>query len=403
MLTTRVELDRIATGGSAIANAPDGRIVFVSGGLPGEVVDVEITAQRPRHLEGRVVEVVESVAGRRTPRCCHVADGCGGCDWQFADQPTQTAMRLAIVEDCLRRLGGLSSVNIHSATPLADSGYRTTMRAAVVNGKAALRRSESHEVVPIPNCLVAHDLVEELLVDGRFGHANEVTIRVGANTGERLVLVSPSLDVAGKIQVPDDVIVVGADEARLGAEAFYHEQVGGVVYRISALSFFQCRPDGAGAMIDTVIDMVGEGTGPIVDAYSGVGLFTAALAKSRDAIGGRPVMAVESNRWAVADAKVNLANMANCSVLRSTVERWRPEPCEVVVADPARSGLGRQGVDRLARTGAEIVVLVSCDPASLARDAGLLGKAGYGLDQVQVLDMFAQTSHVETISRFVKR
>jgi len=402
MLTTRVELDRIATGGSAIGNVADGRIVFVSGGLPGETVDVEITAEKKRHLEGRVVNVVASVTGRRQAPCCHIDDGCGGCDWQFADQLTQSQLRVRIVEDCLRRIGGLSTVSVSHGVSLVDEGYRTTMRSAIVNGKAGHRLAESHDAVPIPNCLVAHEMVAELLDQGRFANADEVTIRVGANTGERLVVVSPTLDGVGEIILPPDVVIVGADEARQGAESFYHEEINGIRYRISALSFFQCRPDGAAAMVDTVLAMVGDGDGLVVDAYSGVGLFAAAIGQGRDGGRGRPVMAVESNRWAAADAKVNLAGLDDCAVVRVPVERWRPEPCEVVVADPARSGLGRRAVERLTATGAETVVLVSCDPGSLGRDAGLLVESGYELDRVEVLDIFGQTSHIETISRFVK-
>jgi 23S rRNA (uracil1939-C5)-methyltransferase len=119
---------------------------------------------------------------------------------------------------------------------------------------------------------------------------------------------------------------------------------------------------------------------------------------------------VESSPSAAADARINLANHRSTKVLnhRSTkvlnhkVEVWRPTPADVVIADPARAGLGAPGVKAVAATGAPIVVLVSCDAASLGRDVGLLAKAGYSFQRSTLVDLFAHTSHVECVSVFRK-
>lgn len=384
-----VELDRVATGGSALGRGPDGRVVFVAGGLPDERLAVRPLKEHRRRIEAELVDVVRPAPGRRVEPCGEVGRGCGGCDWQHATDRTQAELRRRIVDDCLRRLARIDNPPVVIGPSLPGVGYRTSVRAAVVNGRAGYRARRSHDVVVPDSCLVAHPLVEELLVDGRFGSASEVTLRAGARTGERLALVSPTAD---GVRLPDDVVVVGADEAAKRTDGHYHERIGDRTLRISARSFFQCRPDGAEALVSLVDDALGSVDGPIVDAYGGVGLFGALLGR------GRRVIGVESSPSSSADAAVNYDARARAHRVR--VERWRPEPAAAVIADPARSGLGMEASVRLAASGAPTLVLVSCDPSSLARDAGLLAIHGFRLEQVTTVDLFGQTSHVETVSLF---
>jgi 23S rRNA (uracil1939-C5)-methyltransferase len=384
-----VEVNRVATGGAALGSAPDGKTTFVTGAIPGEHLTVSPVVVHKSRIEAVVSQVLRPSPDRVEPPCPHVGDGCGGCDWQHITESRQPPLRREIVADCLRRLAKMDDVEIRPGPTLSPVGYRTTVRAAVVNGKAAYRKSESHDTVTVDQCLVAHPLVEELLVDGYFGAATEVVVRAGANTGERLVVVDPD---AADVRVPDGVKVVGRDELLTGKRPHYHEEIGGLRLQISADSFFQCRADGAMALAELAGDAVSDVAGTLLDAYCGVGLF-GALAGI-----GRPVIAVESNPSAVADATYNLG--AHGRVIESDFERWNVEPVGVVIADPSRAGLRAKGCDRIAETGAGAVALVSCDPASLARDATLLAGHGYTLDHVTVLDLFGHTSHIETVSRF---
>jgi 23S rRNA (uracil1939-C5)-methyltransferase len=109
---------------------------------------------------------------------------------------------------------------------------------------------------------------------------------------------------------------------------------------------------------------------------------------------------VERSASSVADARVNLGDL-DVRVVRADVDRWRPSPVELVVADPSRQGLGRRGAASVARTAAAVVVLVSCDPAALGRDVRLLGEAGYRLERARLVDLFPQTHHLEVVTRFV--
>jgi 23S rRNA (uracil1939-C5)-methyltransferase len=383
----------IAAGGDAIARESGGRVVFVTGALPGERVTAEVTEERKDFARAVAVEVLEPASGRRSLPCPHGADGCGGCGWLHVDPPTQHELKARIVEDALRRVGHVEGVTVGHAAPLPDAGFRTTVRAVVRDGRAGFRRAASHDPVLVESCLVAHPLVEELLVEGRFGAAREVTVRAGARTGERLVIAAPT---ASGVSVPPDVRVVGEDDLRRGRRAWFHEEAAGRRWRISAASFFQTRPDGADALVaeaaQAAAGVLGGGR-TLVDLCAGVGLFAGALGEEME------VVAVERQVSSVADARVNLADRP-ARVVRSAMERWRPSPADLVIADPARSGLGRAGVDRVAATGAARVVLVSCDAAALGRDAGLLTAAGYRLVDVTLVDLFPNTPHVEVVSRF---
>jgi 23S rRNA (uracil1939-C5)-methyltransferase len=258
---------------------------------------------------------------------------------------------------------------------------------------------------------VAHPLAEEVLVAGRFPGAAEVTVRVGAATGERLVLVHGpgSRAAAAAASVPGDVRIVADEDLAAGRRAWIHDEVAGRRWRISAGSFFQTRPDGAEALVDAVVAAAGGPPAPgtrIVDAYAGVGLLAGALTRGwpPEALGR--VQAVERSASSVADARHNLGRegggggSAGVRVVHSDVDRWRSRPADLVVADPARGGLGRRGVAALVAAQAPVLVLVSCDPGSLGRDARLLGEEGYRAAHTTLVDMFPHTHHVEAVTGF---
>ncbi len=387
----QVVVDDVAAGGDGIGHAPDGRVVFVSGGVPGDSVDVDITEERPRMLRASVRAVVEPSADRIAAPCPHVADGCGGCGWQHIELAAQRRLKVRMVEETLRRIGRLDGA-VDVGPVLPAMGHRTTIRCLVVGGRAAYRAARSHDPVVVDHCMVAHPALDELVAHGCFGDAAEVTLRVGAATGERLVLADPTGD---GVEVPDDVVVVGVDERRARRAAHFTDRVAGHTFRISADSFFQTRTDGAAALVDTVRSAGADvwGRGRMVDLYGGVGLFGVCLGA------GMHVTLVESSRSSTEDARANLAGR-DAQVLRLPVDRWRPSPADIVVADPPRAGLGADAVERVVATGAHRVVLVSCDAASFARDAGLLCGAGYTLRSTTLVDLFPHTPHVELVSRF---
>ena len=379
-----------ARDGVGVARGCDGRVVFVEGALPGELVTAEIHTVDRRWARARVIDVIEASPHRVPIACEHHLEGCGGCDMIHVDSRAQMQMKASIVVDQLTRHG------VDAPAPAlrmldGDRG-RTTVRAQVVDGRAGFMARSSHEVVIPEDCGAVDDGAEELLVEGRYGPADGVFIRVGSRTGERLVVVDPTVD---DVSVPDDVMVVGTDELDKDRRAWIHEELGGRRWRISARSFFQNRPAGAEALVAEVAEMVEAlaEDGPMIDAYAGVGLFAGTIGS------GRKVTAIERCADAAADARVNLG--ADGKVLRIPVEKWRASPASFVVADPARSGFGDAAVRPLLSCRPRLVVLVSCDPSSFAKDARRLIDEGYALDRWTVVDLFPLTSHIETVAGFV--
>jgi 23S rRNA (uracil1939-C5)-methyltransferase len=392
----------VVAGGSALARDGGGRVVFVEGALPGERVRARVTEQRRDFARAFVVEVVEASPDRVAPPCPALAAGCGGCTWQHVAPEAQVRLKANVVIDALRRIGRLADPPAPTVAPIAGPALRTTARLAVsASGRAGhRRRAGPDQAVETDACLTAHPLLEELVVAGRYPGAREVLLRVGVATGERLARVAGP---AAKVDVPPDVVVVAdGDERAAAAAAAVHEDVAGRRFRVSADSFFQTGPVAAAALASAVTEAVGDALPPggrLVDAYSGVGLFASVLGAAR----GATVTAIESHARAAADARVNLGDLP-ARVVTSEVGHWKPRakqpPPDVVVADPSRPGLGRPGVAALAAAGASRLVLVSCDPASLARDAALLAGAGYRLATVALVDAFPHTFHVETVARF---
>ena len=389
-----VELERFVAGGVALGREAGGRVVLAEGGLPGESVLVELTVDKTTLARGSVVRLDDSAPGRVAPPCPEVAAGCGGCDLQHADLELQRELKVEVVRDALARIGQLREVPIEAGEHLTGESYRTVLRCAVDGERAGLRRRRSNQVHVLDGCLVAHPAIERILAEARFPGAEQVTIRVGARTGDELVLIEPRV---GDGVVPAGTRVVGADELDAGSQAHIHELVGRRRLRISADSFFQARPDGAEALVRAVRRALGDfdpRSTRLADLYGGVGLFSAVLG----ATGG---VLVERSESAASDAEHNLSELGT-RVVRCAVEDWDPEPIDAVVADPSRVGLGPGAADVLVATGAARIALVSCDPAALARDARLLVDRGYAVVGVELVDMFPHTHHIEAVTTLVR-
>jgi 23S rRNA (uracil1939-C5)-methyltransferase len=310
---------------------------------------------------------------------------------QHASVDMQRQIKVDIVTESLVRLGKIENpqVRLFESGELPVVAARTTLRVAVTDGGVGFRKRQSHDVVRVTYCLVAHPSLNELLPDLRLDGAEEAVLRTGIASGERMVWAEPQDSVSG---ITADILT--------SRNSSVHEVIAQHEFVVSAESFFQSSPQAAQALVDATKRALGEsstwGEGPVVDAYCGVGLFAATVFPH-----DRHVIAIEANPSACADARINLAE-CDVAVVQSPVEEWVPQSAAVVVADPARDGLRAGGVDVLTATNAQVIVLISCDPASLGRDARLLIAKGYRLDYSEVLDLFPHTHHVEVVSRFVR-
>jgi 23S rRNA (uracil1939-C5)-methyltransferase len=397
----QVRIDDIANGGDGIGRV-DGKAHFVAGAMPGEIVEVEVVADRGNFARAQLIEVLQPSSHRIEPPCPYF-DRCGGCSWQFAGYETQLAWKRDILAGQLRHLGRVDDPAVRDTVAPGDPyGYRNRIDLHVRDGAPALVERASHRLVAIDRCLLIEEDLHELMTRlGSLEGVERVTLRCGTATGDRMVVI------AGR--VPDQAASWGAtvsQATRGGVRAvlgdpWFTEQVAGSVFRVGAMSFFQVNTAGAEQLVRLVGDALTPGEGDtLLDGYSGGGLFAATVGALT-----RRVVCVESAGDSVADARHNLAAMlpGRHRVVRGKFERVVPEldePWTIAVVDPPRIGLGRSGVAAVITTEPRAIAYVSCDAASLARDTLLLSDSGYSLEWVTPVDMFPQTPHVEAVASF---
>ena len=392
----RVRIERLVAGGDALGRLGDGRVVFIAGALPGELVDIEVLQAKKDFARARLVDVVEVSPNRVEAPCPHVGRGCGGCSWQHLDSSRHLEVKMDVVRESLARVGKMADLEVTAGGSIAHDHARTTVRMAVDDsGHLGFRRSQSNEIVDVDSCLIAHPLIETMMADARVDGAAEATLRCGVASGDRAVWLH---DERGRNVKTATIQGVPAD-VQVGRRSIVREEVHGVTLQVSMSSFFQSSPQAAELIVTTVNEAAGDEAlsgeyGPIIDAYGGCGLFATTLVDI-----DIPITLVESNKSACADARRNLRDH-EIRVAEIAFEQWEPTRAGLVIADPARSGLGKAAVAKIVATGARSVLLVSCDAVAGARDVALLRDAGYECHGVTVLDLFPYTPHIEMVSGF---
>ena len=363
--------------------------VFVFGGIPGETVVAEILRIQRKYLAARVIELIERSELRVEPPCPFYGD-CTGCQWQHLDYSAQLTVKRSRVADALERVGGLSNQPVAEVIPSPDQyGYRNHARFTVgSDGSLGFVNRETRRFVAIDHCMLMHQGINDLLtkLQGRCSETTQLAIRAGKNTGD--YLVQPTL------KNPAIPLTTG--------QTHYLESVGDQRFRVASPSFFQVNVEQAAQLVEvvrTALDLGGDEV--LVDAYAGVGTLAILLAPHV-----AKVIAIEESSAAVADAQENAAGLTNVEFLTGKTEEMlsrltvRPD---AVILDPPRAGCQPQALHSLLELAPEKVAYVSCDPESLARDLKILVEGGYHLDQVQPLDMFPQTHHVECVAALTLR
>jgi tRNA/tmRNA/rRNA uracil-C5-methylase (TrmA/RlmC/RlmD family) len=377
----QLEIGPVAHGGHCVARH-EGRVVFVRHAIPGERVRATVTegTETSRFLRADAVAVLDASPDRVTPPCPYAGpDACGGCDFQHVSVPRQRQLLGDVVREQLDRLAGIDWQGEVEAVPGDDAGlrWRTRMQfSATGDGRRALRKHRSHDLVAIGDCRIASTSLPD--VSEALGRGAPSADAVVTATGDRVVLTPGS---------PAPVVT---------------EVAAGRRWVLHADDFWQVHPGAADALSAAVLD----GAAPVAgercwDLFSGVGLFAAVLA---EAVGpGGSVVAVESRRRAVDHARSNLADLPNVRCVHDRVERFvrsriAQGRLDVVVLDPPRSGAGAAVVQALARQSPRAVAYVACDPAALARDLATLARCGYELAGLRAFDIFPMTHHVECVA-----
>ncbi|MEU9162354.1 class I SAM-dependent RNA methyltransferase [Streptomyces sp. NPDC048424] len=418
-----VEVGPVAHGGHCIARTEDGRVLFVRHTLPGEKVVAKVTEGDvdSRYLRADAITVLDASKDRVEAPCPYAGPGkCGGCDWQHAKPGAQRRLKGEVVAEQLKRLAGLTPEEAGwDGTVMPAEGdklpagqvpqWRTRVQFAIdEDGNAGLRKHRSHDIELIDHCMIAAPGVSELGIEQQ-DWPQMATVEAIAATGsqDRQVVLTPR--PGGRlplVELDKPVSVLRVEEKdggvhRVHGRPFVRERADGRTYRVGMGGFWQVHPQAA----DTLIKAVMQGLMPrkgemALDLYCGVGIFAGALAERLGETGA--VLAIESTKRAVEDARHNLADFPRVRVEQGKVEQILPKTgiteCDLVVLDPPRAGAGKQTVRHIAGLSARRVAYVACDPAALARDLGYFKEAGYRVRTLRVFDLFPMTHHVECVA-----
>ena len=431
----RLEITGLSSDGSGIARTNRG-VVFVASALPGELVEAELVKRRKDFSLARTVSVARPSPGRAVPHCSAFGQ-CGGCQLQHADYPLQLSLKAGLVRDAMTRLGGFAPElfeNLECVPSPLPWGYRNkasfpvqSLRGRIVTG---FYHAGSHRLIPIKTCPVnaaplnaLYGAVLKGLPSLPFGGYDEAThegklrhlvMRSGFHTGQTLLsfvlngrlaakgikaLVAagaagrPSTLTLNHNSRPGNVILGTHTEPLIGTGRIA-ERLDKWTLEFDTTSFFQINTGQAEQLFRYAAEQV-CGT-DVLELYSGVGSLTCFLASRAR------VTAVEEWRSAVAMAERNMKNNGLearllCAPAEEAVGDLRGSYGTVVV-DPPRDGCDRSVLEAIHTFRAPRVVYVSCNPATLARDARILAGRGYRLTSIRSFDMFPQTVHVETVA-----
>ncbi len=452
--TVSLTIDDLAFGGEGVGRA-DGYVIFVPGGVPGDRVRVRLDQARSRFGRG-VIESIEEPSPHRVQAPCPYFGRCGGCRLQHVAYPAQLVLKSKQVADVLERLGDLTGFELRPIIGAPEIyGYRNKMEFTVTRASHAgslpgeklvvgLHEADRYDsVLDVERCLLQSDQMNAVLDEARRfvveqglsaydqqsgeGLLRFLMLREGRRTGEvmaNVVTAGPAVSELAPLaerlrsRVPQTSsvvmnvnpkkasVAVGVEEHLLGGRDHVREQVGGLVFQISANSFFQTNTVQAERLFGLVLESAElDSKETVLDLYAGTGAISLLLAQRC-----RWVYGVEVSQAAVDDAALNAAanGIGNCTFLAGEVRFVLPSliaqgvSAEVVVADPPRAGFHPKALHALVRLGPSRIVYVSCNPATLARDVGELVRVGYRLRWVQPIDMFPHTPHIEAVARLDK-
>jgi tRNA/tmRNA/rRNA uracil-C5-methylase (TrmA/RlmC/RlmD family) len=408
-----LRIEGLGAEGEGVAHH-EGKVVFVPGALPGELVDLDLAACGPRFDRGELRRVVEASPARVSPACEHaVQGGCGGCTMLHAAAPSVAQWKRDVLCELMGHAG--LATDVVEATRIVRSGWQGSRthahwipdakgRLPWISAAPAAGRGERRPI-HVEHCGALHPQLEalRLALDGRCAGLSAVDVRVAPTTGDALILLEgndlPRGIVAHEIAA-SVILRTKSGDRPLRGQPYIHEQVMGARFRVSAGAFFQGHVEGASLLAELVGECVDQAKGVTraMDLCAGVGLFALC-----SLTGAARVLAVESDPAAAADLRVNLAKRSGAAVIEESVSvalrelgdaRGAPD---LVVADPPRSGLGREALAALLRMGAPRIVLVSCAPRHFATEAAALVRAGWRMERCIPVDQFPGTPHLEVV------
>ena len=456
-LQVEVEITDVAFGGRGLARL-DGMAVFVDQAIPGDVVSIRIYKKKKNFAEARVVDLIRSSPFRIDPPC-EYSGYCGGCKWQFLNYEQQLIYKRQHVLESLEHIGLFKDVVVHDTIPSElIFGYRNKMEFSCADKRwllpSELGRPDIdkefalglhvpgtfHKVIDTRACLLQPDLGNRLLEEARtfirasgkpvyglrshIGFWRFLVLRHSVARDQWMVNIVTSEDdrktvqpladhlmdrYAEVVSVINNVtsrkagVAIGEIEHTLAGADVISDKIGGFEFEISSNSFFQTNTRGAGILYKTVEKYAGLcGAETVLDLYSGTGTIPVLLAGHCKRVTG-----IEIIESAVADAEKNcrINGISNCRFIlgdiRESLLQVAKKP-DVIIIDPPRAGMHTEVVKQVLELKPDRIVYVSCNPSTMARDLGLL-KEKFDVLEVQPVDMFPHTYHIESVARLQKK
>ena len=443
-----VDIVDIGQGGVGIGKY-EGFTVFVEGGLIQDKVKVRINKSKKNYAVGDIVEIIEKSPFRVDRICSDDLKDCGGCQIQELDYNKQLELKTNEVKQVISRIGKLENVEIHETIGMqSPCRYRNKAQFPIqnINGSTAIGfyKKKSHDVIPTDMCVIQHDINDKIIkIIKTYIQAYNVSIynetthtgvlrhlvtKVGFTTNEVMVVLVangtnlPHLNELASVlkeNIPGfKTLVLNVNKAKtnviLGKEnkVIYgngkiNDYIGDLVFEISPLSFFQVNPVQTEVLYNKALEYAElKENDTVFDIYCGIGSISLFLAQKATKVYG-----IEIVEDAIKDAKINakLNNLNNVEFYVGKDEEVVPKmysegkTANVVVVDPPRKGCDEKVLDTIVSMKPDRVVYVSCNPSTLARDLAYLDERGYKCVEIQPVDMFPHTMHVECCAKIVKK
>ena len=437
-----MQIDALGSNGEGIGRI-DGYTVFVEGALPGEKISVLIVKVKKNYGYGKLMEILEVSPERREPMC-PVAKQCGGCQLQHLSYEAELAYKTREVKDVMERIGGIRNVEVKPALGMENPWrYRNKAQFPVGRGKdgcaIGFYAKRSHRIVDTDQCFLQNACNDEIIgivraflnefniplydEEKHKGLVRHILTRIGRNSGEIMVCIVingkklPNSDilverlkaVEGVVSIVLNVnkektnVILGQKIITLWGKDTITDSIDGIEFEISPLSFYQVNPIQTEVLYGKAVELAGlKGEETVLDLYCGIGTISLFFArKAKKVFGGEIVPE------AIADAKKNAARngITNAEFAVGAAEEVIPRlykeegiTADIVVVDPPRKGCDEKLLETILQISPEKIVYVSCNPATWARDLAVLKEGGYELKEVQPVDQFSHSVHVEVVT-----
>lgn len=434
-------IDDMGSQGEGIGKIKDFTI-FVEGALPGDKIKTRIIKVKKSYGFGKLIRLLEPSPMRVVPHCPSF-HRCGGCQIQHMDYKSQLEFKRKRVRNSIERIGKLNDIVVHPTIGMENPLYyrnKAQFPVGMKDGKVEIGfyAARSHNIIDTPKCYIQDEvnskiipIIRKYIEDYKIPVYNEqnhtglirhILIRVAFKTKEIMVCIiingkelpHKSELINGLTKVPNMTgivlnyntkktnVILGDKINTLWGQDYITDYIGNIKFEISPLSFFQVNPTQTKVLYEKALEYAKlEGNEIVWDAYCGIGTISLFLAK-----GARKVYGVEIVGAAIEDARKNakINNIRNVEFFVGKAEEIIPRmyekegiKAEVIVVDPPRRGCDENLINTMVKMEPKRIVYVSCDPGTLARDLKMLSEKGYRVEEVQPVDMFPHTTHVECV------